>query len=1018
MIQSARVIAQAASILAQQSSEPGVVAVINAENTSPIVITTAEPTGLATGDKVSVSGVLGNLAANVTDCTITVLSSTRFRLNGTTASGAYTSGGWVSGHTLCPAATTGDFNPTTFSRRDNELQYRDLVVAAHLMEVSMRASTVWSFVAPRILIPSVPSPNLDYKTQDLDASQAGKVLHVLNSSFPSAAVATDKQLYYRDTILLEALARAGKVFEPDFTLLPGGQQIPSATISDAWSLAEGAPSNRSVSGAHQLNRDLFKVPDQNLADRDNQIASVASRLIAVLTSPLDYANRLYVKIGTREPTTFAIVENESRDDTRTWAGMPQLSAGRNRLIYSKSQKTMTWVPEDGSAPIVAQAVPPTMDANGSTTAMTVQSSGGSMDLVASIPASPDAVTRLDRAKLLKFSGALEIDGVCYTGDDFGGPLLDGSKCLYTPYNISTGVGWGELPAGTYRVSILVRPGSILEFPGANLTSGASYTFTPLISSSSSRWKLSFVYSNSTATSCEAGTSGAPQILSIVAGSGTSNPVYFDGSPLRIKPLNGTLNISKVILTEENYTVDPQYSIHAVLTDDMGSNMGSSPVDITMYGRRQRYDVVTFDFTTTIASRHPILWLITGVQPCPLVLSAIHIQAANAVTGTPETGGHAAWKYDSLMKALSDVKASYSQKINSPIGQEHQLPGTDYFTNRFTLSFNKSIILAGSNISSTSEPGEPNHGPLGAYGGKSLWWAWTATHDCTVTINYDGSLMDDEGVCWASVAIYTGESLQSLQRVTTSSPGQNAISFQAVKGTAYSIAVDGINGASGSIVLAVSLSTAANTLQENAVPVSNFSVRQLVSGTQLSVPNYAWYLFTSPVSGYVKVYVDGSENQDSRNLKVTQNGTDVAAVVTTSRSIVFNAESGVDYLIKIGGDGKTCLSISPYYSNPDGTWDRNSIERWMSDIETLHARIKTAFRQSRPGDIGKPCLLPRGLSVTANGSVHGEYGSTWSTPTIVALQPWMIAIGAYVADREFWPAESTIEVSSITQAGMQ
>lgn len=69
------------------------VSVTAATNASPIVITTNTAlSGLATGKKVNIYGVLGNDAANGT-WTVTLISPTQFSLQGSTGDGAYTSGG-------------------------------------------------------------------------------------------------------------------------------------------------------------------------------------------------------------------------------------------------------------------------------------------------------------------------------------------------------------------------------------------------------------------------------------------------------------------------------------------------------------------------------------------------------------------------------------------------------------------------------------------------------------------------------------------------------------------------------------------------------------------------------------------------------------------------------------------------------------------------------------------------------------------------------------------------------------
>lgn len=73
--------------------------ITGASNATPIVITTASAHGLANGDAVIVSGVLGNANANGA-FTVSVLSPTTFQLVGSVGSGAYTGGGVVDGGDL------------------------------------------------------------------------------------------------------------------------------------------------------------------------------------------------------------------------------------------------------------------------------------------------------------------------------------------------------------------------------------------------------------------------------------------------------------------------------------------------------------------------------------------------------------------------------------------------------------------------------------------------------------------------------------------------------------------------------------------------------------------------------------------------------------------------------------------------------------------------------------------------------------------------------------------------------
>jgi hypothetical protein len=63
-----------------------------ATNASPIQVTTDAAHTLATGQIVTITGALGNTAANYSG-TVTVVDATNFTLDGTTGTGAYTSGG-------------------------------------------------------------------------------------------------------------------------------------------------------------------------------------------------------------------------------------------------------------------------------------------------------------------------------------------------------------------------------------------------------------------------------------------------------------------------------------------------------------------------------------------------------------------------------------------------------------------------------------------------------------------------------------------------------------------------------------------------------------------------------------------------------------------------------------------------------------------------------------------------------------------------------------------------------------
>jgi hypothetical protein len=59
----------------------------------------------------------------------------------------------------------------------------------------------------------------------------------------------------------------------------------------------------------------------------------------------------------------------------------------------------------------------------------------------------------------------------------------------------------------------------------------------------------------------------------------------------------------------------------------------------------------------------------------------------------------------------------------------------------------------------------------------------------------------------------------------------------------------------------------------------------------------------------------------------------------------------------------------------------------------------ALVQARPGDVGRPCLIPSNLLFEQNQPLLAESGSL-ALPILVACQPWMIAAGFYTTQEDF------------------
>src|SRR5207302_835758 len=105
----------------------------------------------------------------------------------------------------------------------------------------------------------------------------------------------------------------------------------------------------------------------------------------------------------------------------------------------------------------------------------------------------------------------------------------------------------------------------------------------------------------------------------------------------------------------------------------------------------------------------------------------------------------------------------------------------------------------STVGSSKDPGEPNH--CGEPGGASEWYAYQPPASGLLILDTEGSDFD------TVLAIYTGPGtdFQSLVPVAcdnnSGSDGRTSkVIFQATKDTVYYIAVDGVGGAVGTVVL--------------------------------------------------------------------------------------------------------------------------------------------------------------------------------------------------------------------------
>lgn len=151
-----------------------------------------------------------------------------------------------------------------------------------------------------------------------------------------------------------------------------------------------------------------------------------------------------------------------------------------------------------------------------------------------------------------------------------------------------------------------------------------------------------------------------------------------------------------------------------------------------------------------------------------------------------------------------------------------MSNNDHLADRIVLS-GASVSLDWTNRGGSREMGEATHGGTG---GASVWWEWTAPADGAVTITTAGPLPQPESQVDTRLAIYTGDpsSHATLQQFANNDDSggdlTSLITFAAVSGTKYYIAVDGKNGSVGDFFFCIS----------TGIPATIDSIQRMPDGT--------------------------------------------------------------------------------------------------------------------------------------------------------------------------------------------
>lgn len=174
---------------------------------------------------------------------------------------------------------------------------------------------------------------------------------------------------------------------------------------------------------------------------------------------------------------------------------------------------------------------------------------------------------------------------------------------------------------------------------------------------------------------------------------------------------------------------------------------------------------------------------------PSEQTVINVQF-NSSAGELEAGAYSGvLSFDNLTSGEGSSSRPVSLTIVDPEEQN------DKFIKAIELRQSSGSTI-GSNTNAGKESGEPFHG--GNSGGRSVWWRWTAPANGQLSVNTATSSFD------TLLAIYEGISVGDLTLVAENNDYgatyQSAVNFAVQQARTYHIAVDGHDGASGSIAL--------------------------------------------------------------------------------------------------------------------------------------------------------------------------------------------------------------------------
>jgi PKD repeat protein len=309
-----------------------------------------------------------------------------------------------------------------------------------------------------------------------------------------------------------------------------------------------------------------------------------------------------------------------------------------------------------------------------------------------------------------------------------------------------------------------------------------------------------------------------------------------------------------------------------------------------------------------------------------------VAAAKAGAPQPCSTGDAGVRFEAVAGTTYRVavdgeggsEGSFGLKLISREGA----PANDDFAAAKAVSGGLPRYLSGTNVEAGKEPGEPSH--AGNAGGASVWFSWIAPSGGKTRVSACGWSLSRP-----LLGVYTGSALGALTEVGSAkeSGGCASMSFSAVAGTTYRIAIDGEDGREGGFQLRFEQAPANDNLA-SAQSLSYLSAygSNVEASKEAGEPNHAgdpggasvWYSWTptADLTAIVSVCLFGDKDKSALLGVYTGSGYgDLKAVGSDAGSgstegclshkseVRVDFTAGTKYLIAIDGEGGARASFS-------------------------------------------------------------------------------------------------------------